>query len=69
MSKKKLKRCPFCGGKAKLVHMDLDSISPGWKVWGVWCKKDMKDEYGHGHMIENYATPEDAVAAWNRRAR
>ena len=28
--------CPFCGGEAQVMHMDLDSIEEGWKVWGVW---------------------------------
>ena len=62
---KELNRCPFCGGKARLVHLDLDSIEPGWKVWGVMCNKDNKAEFAQGHMIENLATPEEAVRTWN----
>ena len=62
---RQLRRCPFCGGKAKLVYMDLDSIEPDYKVWGVWCKRDQKAEYGQGHMVENCGTPEEAVDVWN----
>ena len=62
--------CPFCGGEAKLMHMDLDSIEEGWKVWGVWCVDDLNaDDYcSHGHFIDNYATEAEAIDAWNTRA-
>ena len=63
-----LGKCPFCGGDAKLMHMDLGSIEEGWKVWGVWCVKDLDEEYSHGHYIDNYETPEEAIEDWNRRA-
>ena len=73
MSKKnlKLKRCPFCGSKAKLMNMDLTGIinKDEWLIWGVFCKRDLKAEYAHGHYIDNYATPEEAVADWNRSKR
>lgn len=63
--------CPFCGGDAVVMHMDYgDGYLPEVQtVWGVWCRGDMADEYAHGHCIENYATKEDAIAAWNRRAK
>lgn len=62
--------CPFCGGEAQVMHMDLDSIEEGWKVWGVWCVDDLnaEDYRNHGHFIDNYATEAEAVAAWNTRA-
>lgn len=63
-----LRPCPFCGGKAKVMKLDLDSIDEGWQLWGVWCEDDLNEKYAHGHYIDNYATKEEAVAAWNRRA-
>ena len=62
--------CPFCGGEAQVMHMDLDSIEEGWKVWGVWCVDDLnaEDYRNHGHFIDNYATESEAIAAWNARA-
>ena len=71
--KTELLPCPFCGGEAKLVHMDLDLIEEGWKVWGVWCVDDLSAEesggYQHGHCIDNYATEAEAIEAWNRVRR
>lgn len=62
--------CPFCGGEAQAMHMDLDSIEEGWKVWGVWCVDDLnaEDYRSHGHYIDNYATEAEAIEAWNTRA-
>ena len=62
--------CPFCGGEAQVMHMDLDSIEEGWKVWGVWCVDDLnaEDYRSHGHFIDNYATEAEAIAVWNARA-
>ena len=61
--------CPFCGGEAQVMHMDLDSIEEGWKVWGVWCVDDLnaEDYLSHGHYIDNYATEAEAITAWNTR--
>ncbi len=64
--------CPFCGGEAQVMHMELDSIEEGWKVWGVWCMDDLHAEehggYQHGHFIDNFVTEAEAIAAWNTRA-
>lgn len=60
----RLKHCPFCGGQAKLMSMDYSC----GEVWGVFCVDDLAAEYSHGHYVDNYATDEDAIAAWNRRA-
>lgn len=53
------------------MHMDYGEgyLPEVQRVWGVFCRSDLSDEYGHGHCIENYATEEDAVKAWNRIAR
>lgn len=63
----KLRKCPFCGGDAVVMHMDYgkDCLPEVQTVWGVWCRNDMEDEYAHGHCVENYATEEDAIKAWN----
>lgn len=54
--------CPFCGRPAKLMHLGEDEEAG---PWGVFCTGD-DDPYGyHGHGIENYATEEEAVEAWN----
>lgn len=63
--------CPFCGGEAQVMKMDLGSIEEGWQVWGIWCVDDLHAEehggYQHGHFIDNYATEAEAIEAWNTR--
>ncbi len=56
--------CPFCGGRAKTMHLDYDGDA---SVWGVFCTDDLNAEYPHGHFIDNYGTEEEAIAVWNRR--
>ena len=67
-----LKPCPFCGGEAEVMHLDLDSIKKGWKVYGVRCISDanagLRGETQHGHFIDNFATEAEAIEAWNARA-
>lgn len=64
--------CPFCGGEAQVMKMDLGEIEEGWQVWGIWCVDDLHAEehggYQHGHFIDNYATEAEAIEAWNTRA-
>lgn len=64
--------CPWCGGKAQVMCMDLDSIDEGWKVYGVWCVDDLHAEehggYQHGHFIDNFGSEAEAIEAWNSRA-
>ena len=55
MSNEKLKPCPFCGGKAKLLA-DHGNI----KFW-VCCKKCIADT-----LI--YDSKQEAIESWNRRA-
>mgnify|MGYP002521701163 CR=1 FL=1 len=70
MGNVELKPCPFCGGSAKVMHMDVGDHADGspWMVWAVWCDDDLNAEYSHGHYIDNYETRDEAVEAWNRRA-
>lgn len=64
MSKKiKLKPCPFCGGKARLLsEMRFGKQK---KVWFVVC-----GGIGCGVMPETIDadTPQEAAELWNRRA-
>lgn len=59
----KIKCCPFCGSEARVMHMDYD----GGTVYGVFCDDDLDAPYSHGHYIDNYATEEEAISAWNNR--
>lgn len=58
-SSEKLSPCPFCGTEARLLPM------PGARDW--WRVQCVRWACGG----TTYATPskEEAVAAWNRRAR
>ena len=63
MSNTELKPCPFCGGKAKTAYAIND-----YNRWGVYCK-----HCGCSVEIEDWKgvedTEENAVEAWNRRAK
>lgn len=54
-----LKPCPFCGGKAEVVWMPYINVEGMGLV--VECNHCWA-ETGY------YATREEAIAAWNRRA-
>lgn len=54
--------CPFCGKPAKLMFLGEDEEAG---PWGVFCTSDSDPQVLHGHRIENYATKEEAVEAWN----
>lgn len=70
ISKAKLKNCPFCGNKAKLIYYK--------KMFAIVCTSDLIDEcfYYCGFddvggiwddVITWYASKKDAIKAWNRR--
>lgn len=63
MSDIKLKPCPFCCGKARLLSEM--SFGKQKKVWFVVC-----DGIGCGVMPETIDadTPQEAAEIWNRRA-
>ena len=52
---KPLRACPFCGGKAKVYQA-------GFNVWKVMC-----DKLNCGTLVNDWNTPEEAIAAWNKR--
>lgn len=47
--------------------MHLDYGDEVQTVWGVFCIPDLNAEHAHGHYIDNYATKQEAIDAWNRR--
>lgn len=51
----KLKRCPFCGGKA--IFRDGTSTRPYVRCMSCGCRTGSTD----------YSTPQKLVAKWNRR--
>lgn len=63
--------CPFCGGRAVAVRHDYGYgyLKGTRALWEVWCLSDLSARYQHGHCIRDYITREDAVRAWNARAR
>jgi len=48
---KELKRCPFCGGEAKIE---------GYKIFWATCKECTTE-------TKVFDTKEEAIEAWNRR--
>lgn len=61
MSKVELKPCPFCGGKSWVVKIPNESN----KKYVVVCKDD-----DCGASLGNYSeTREEAINAWNKRAK
>lgn len=54
MADEELKRCPFCGGEAKVVLS-------GWN-YGIECT-----ECAGSLLPVRYQSKEEAIAAWNRR--
>ena len=71
-----LKRCPFCGGKAKMwddgymrpvideggAYVDMDIKSPD--LYGVECTS-----IGCYCQLIGYDTEAEAITAWNRRTQ
>lgn len=52
-----IKPCPFCGGKAQVIRLDID------REFYIKCLK-CKVEQGHLYKSERSAT-----IAWNRRKK
>lgn len=60
MTKPKLKRCPFCGGKAIITTFASDYDLNEYHF--SRCKKCGVRQIDHVHKLE-------AIANWNRRAK
>lgn len=65
----KLKPCPFCGGKARIMQLDLNPDSILNKKWIIGCD----GIYGSicpGYMYKCapfYISMESAIRMWNNR--
>ena len=60
--KVKLKNCPYCGGKVKIINVADDSDD---EYYMVQCEND--DECGAGCCFGE-GTKEEIAKRWNRRA-
>ena len=61
----KLKRCPFCGGKASVVKVPEGLNWSGFYLVG--CEKDMMCMGNINHFTMVFVSPQTAAEAWNRR--
>ncbi len=68
MKKKKdeheLRRCPFCGGKAKLVDYGQEGV---FEDWDIECEKCHILLVAPGAEDGAVTTKGEATKAWNRR--
>lgn len=77
MEKIELEHCPFCGNNDApkvldqnevnlLDEEDFDYVTHPY--YAVVCSVNAKPNKGCGASSGYYQTPEEAIAAWNRRA-
>ena len=57
----KLKPCPFCGSRAKLLRLENGTLC----VYTVHCL----GARCVGNYNEAHLTPEKAISAWNRKSK
>ena len=69
MKETKLKPCPFCGRPAKIHEEDWDCHKSDKPYQAVCEGAYIRAEEGCGAETLWYATEEEAIAAWNRRAK
>lgn len=69
MSEPKLLPCPFCGDEAQV--REVDGYSPMFFVECINCDANVGAQTGtvRGLAIAAFHSEDDAVAAWNRRAK
>ncbi len=60
-----LKRCPYCGGKARIMKCPVGMFSG---LYIVGCDKDDLCYANINHMAMVFTSKETAAEAWNRRA-
>ncbi|MDO4301662.1 MAG: Lar family restriction alleviation protein [Clostridia bacterium] len=60
MAKFKLKPCPFCGGEAVLVNINVSGINDVPNPFEIHCKNCKS-------CSDWFTTEQKAVSAWNRR--
>lgn len=58
-----LKPCPFCGSVAELLEPEDDGV----ESYGWWITCSNEQCAVHPNLVENSATSEEAITAWNRR--
>lgn len=71
--KKEIKKCPFCGGEARLKMENKRDV--GWTIWGE-CKSCYAKTTGYCVSLKSDTALEDierckekASEAWNRRVK
>lgn len=62
----RLKPCPFCGGKAKIVKCPCGDLK---HLYVVGCLEDDSCFGNVNHITMIFVTEELAKEAWNRRAK
>lgn len=67
MSELKLKRCPFCGGKAKFADYGEKDIAEPFEDWNVECQRCGILALIPGEEPGCVTTKEEAAEKWNRR--
>lgn len=60
------KHCPFCGGADSVIIDKFDTLIPGFSLYSVFCNKY---KGGCGACGPHKRTEEEAIEAWNRRAK
>ena len=61
----KLKPCPFCGGKAKIIKCPCGEYKD---LYVVGCHKNDSCFGNINHMTMIFISEETAAETWNRRA-
>ncbi len=64
---KKLKPCPFCGGKAVLESWGDNPKSD--RHWIACYSLSCKRRFNGGLETGFYKSPKSAIKAWNKRAK
>ena len=63
---KKLKRCPFCGGKVKVVNRPWFNKQASYEIFHEDTFKAIRKQCPS--EIGGYLAEKDAIEQWNKRA-